>query len=90
MPLTGSAETLCLLERPQLRCCRLVQPCLMMPPPPHPPRHPLIHHFGPLGSVEPKSSTLTNFNRHITNFRVLGSAEPRIPRNANLRCARWR
>ena len=54
---------------------------------PPPTRHPLIHHLAMLGSAEPKSSTLTNFSCHVTNLRVLGSAEPRIPRNANLRSA---
>ena len=41
-----------------------------------------------LGSAEPRSSTLTDFGRHITNFRGLGSAKPTIPGNAHLCCAR--
>ena len=36
-----------------------------------------------LGSAEPKSDTLTNFTPHITNFKVVGSIEPRIPWDAN-------
>ena len=58
-------------------------------PPPPPQRHPLHLQFLVMrGSAEPGSSTLTNFSHHITNLIVLGSAEPMIPRNANLYCAR--
>ena len=53
------------------------------PSPPPPPGHPLIHHFVMLGSAEPRLRELTNFRRHITIWRVLGSAKPRIPWDAN-------
>ena len=36
-----------------------------------------------VGSAEPRSSTMTNFSRQVTNWRVLGSAEPRIPWDGN-------
>ena len=36
-----------------------------------------------LGSAEARSSTLTNFSRQVTNWRVLGFADPRIPWDSN-------
>ena len=36
-----------------------------------------------LGIAEPRSSTLTNFGRQVTNWRVLGFAESRIQWDAN-------
>ena len=81
--LTGSTETLCLLKLPQLHCGRPVQPCLMMSEPPPPPRTPpSFTNFVMLGCAEPRRSTLTNFCRHITNLRVLGSALSDGPYNA--------
>ena len=48
-------------------------------PPPPPKDVPQFTILFVLGSAEPKSSTLTDFSHRITNLRVLGSAEPRIP-----------
>ena len=68
----------------------------MMSNDPPPPRDsPQFSILGMLGSADPKSSTLTNFSRHITNLRVLGFAEPKIPWYANRldlqrRCACWK
>ena len=52
-------------------------------PPPSLPDTPYFSFLCVLGSAEPGSTTLTNFSRHITNLRVLGSPEPKIPWDAN-------
>ena len=55
----------------------------MMPKPPPPRDTPQFTILVMLGSAEPRWRELTNFRRHITIRRVLGSAEPRIPWDAN-------
>ena len=47
------------------------------------PNTPEFSVFCTLGFAEPRSSTLTNFSGHVTHLRVLGSAQPTIPWDAN-------
>ena len=72
-------ETLCLLELPQFHYCRPVQSCPMMSKDPLPPKHPLILHFGHAGLYTAQIEYIDRFEPHITNLRVLGSAERKIP-----------
>ena len=52
-------------------------------PPPPTLRHPIIHHFVRAGLCRAQIKHNDQFRRELTNWRVLGSAQPRIPWDAN-------
>ena len=70
--LSGSTETLCRLELPQLHRCCLVQPCLMMSKDPPPPRHPLIHHFVRVGFCRAQIHHIDRFHPSYYQIETTG------------------
>ena len=61
---------------------------MMSRTPPPPLDTPCFSSLVMVGFAEPRSSMLTDFIPQITILRVLGSAQPKIPWEANLRGAR--